>query len=356
VTKLCINGKFLCQQITGTQRYAHEVLHQFDELLKEEAYKDISIEILVPRSATKVPAYRNLTVRAVGRLSGTLWEQLDLPRFCGGHCLFTPSGSSPLMYRHNAITMHDASVFAMPEGYSLPYRMWYRLLYRTLGRTARVIFTVSHFSKAEIVRWCGARADRIVVTYLGADHIAPIEADLPSFERLGITGRYLLTASSNKPNKNFARTVEAISFLDSVRMPFIIAGGSDSKVYGKDQALPAGALPLGYVTNETLKALYENAECFVFASLYEGFGLPPLEAASCGCPIVLARSSSLEELFGDVATFCDPYSSESIAAAIRTSLQSPPASKEELMEFAQEFRWEKCARQTLDTLRSVSRA
>lgn len=348
-----INGKFYGQPITGTQRYARELTAEFDKLLSEEPYKDIAIEVLVPNSVREIPEYVNLRVRRVGRGSGTIWEQLELPRYCRGGLLLTTSGGAPLLYARNVITIHDASVYAMPEGYSLAYRIWYQLLYRSMARRAVRVLTVSSFSKSEIVRWCGGRPENIVVTHLGSEHFCRLESDATTLERMGISGKFVLAASSHKPNKNFDRTAKAFEQLALSDVQFVIAGGRDAKVYGAGSALSAAVRDVGYVSDRELKALYEGASCFVFASLYEGFGLPPLEAMSCGCPVVVARAASLPELFEGKAIFCDPYSPDEIAAAIDRTLKAPAITAEESQAFAKSFSWRRCAEQTLDVLLSL---
>jgi glycosyltransferase involved in cell wall biosynthesis len=111
---------------------------------------------------------------------------------------------------------------------------------------------------------------------------------------------------------------------------------------------------LGYVTDPELKALYENASCFVFPSLYEGFGLPPLEAMSSGCPVVVSRAGSLPELFDGVAFFCDPYDPEDIATAIQRAVESPRSAAGDLKAFARKFSWATCAGQTLEAIKGFA--
>jgi glycosyltransferase involved in cell wall biosynthesis len=352
VKTIYINGKFFCQQTTGTQRYAHELLNQFDRLLSE-GDRAIAVEILVPRCARLIPQYRNLRVRLVGRMSGTAWEQLDLPRFCDGKVLFTLSGGAPILHSRNVVTIHDAAVVASPAGYSRAYRMWHANVCRRMAHEAEHIFTVSNFSKSEIVRWYGASPERISVTYLGSDHFSSIEADSSALARFGISGRYILAAGVRNPNKNFDRIMQSVHSYDVSGTPLVIAGGRDSKVYGETAKLPDGVRALGHVTDAELKALYENAACFVFASLYEGFGLPPLEAMASGCPVVVSRIASLPEIFNGATFFCDPYDPKDIASAIRSAIESPPP-VHQLKEFARKFTWEKCARETLDTIRSLA--
>jgi glycosyltransferase involved in cell wall biosynthesis len=349
VTKIYINGKFFCQRITGTQRYARELLSQLDKILSAEDRK-VDIEILVPNCVRSMPQYSTLQVRTVGRLSGTKWEQIELPRYCRGELLFTLSGGAPLLHPRNVVTIHDAAVIAAPSGYSLAYRLWHRNVCRRMARTAEHIFTNSIFSKSEIVKWYGAAPDNISVTYLGSDHFLRLESDASVLTRFGISGKYVLAVSSHNPNKNFRRVVEAIRHLSATGTQLVIAGAHDSRVYRQNLKLPDGARTLGYVSDPELKALYENAACFVFASLYEGFGLPPLEAMTCGCPVVVSRAASLPELLDGAAIFCDPYDPEDIAAAIQRAFQAPPGAANKLKTFAMKFSWEKCARETLEVL------
>jgi glycosyltransferase involved in cell wall biosynthesis len=107
---------------------------------------------------------------------------------------------------------------------------------------------------------------------------------------------------------------------------------------------------LGFVNDNELRTLYENAACFVFPSFYEGFGLPPLEAIAVGCPVVIARAASLPEVFGDVAAYCDPYSPLDIARRISYVLQGERPSRESLWARAARFTWEDCALKTWSIL------
>jgi glycosyltransferase involved in cell wall biosynthesis len=349
VKKICINGKFFSQRTTGTQRYARELLREFDRILAQEGREDIAIEILVPRDAILIPDYVNLKVRVVGKMTGMIWEQLELPRFCNGQLLVTLSGGAPLLHPRNVITIHDTSVFAAPDGYSLAFRTWYRALYKWMARKADLVLTVSNFSKLEIVKWCGANPAKIEVTYLGSEHLSELEAEPDALAKFGISQPYILAVSSQNPNKNFARIAQALVLYGSGKEQFVIAGGQ-SGIYQKDFKLPREVRTLGHVSDVELKALYMGASCFVFASLYEGFGLPPLEAMACGCPVVVSRVASLLEIFAGVAVFCDPYDPNDIAAAVKQLLQSPPATADELQTFAKTFSWHLCACKTLELL------
>jgi glycosyltransferase involved in cell wall biosynthesis len=352
VTKICINGKFFSQRITGTQRYARELLNQFDNLLCQERYQSLSVEIFVGRDANALPHFKRLQLRVVGRLRGTAWEQIELPHYCKNRLLFTLSGGGPVRHGLNVATIHDAAVVAAPMGYAPSYRFWHRTLCRRMAHTAIHIFANSHFSKSEIIKWYGGDGDTISVSYLGSDHFSRLEADYSALERFDLQQKYILAVSSHNPNKNFHRLVDAFHRLSKDGTQLVIAGGYDDRIYRNGLKLPAGVRQLGYVTDAELKALYEGAVCFVFPSLYEGFGLPPLEAMTTGCPIVVSRTTALAEIFDGAAIFCNPYHPQDIAAAILQAIESPP-SAQRMKSFADSFSWEKCATEALDVLKQV---
>ena len=249
------------------------------------------MEVLVPRSAQSVPQYANLRVRTVGTMSGTCWEQLDLPRYCRGELLLTLSGGAPILHSRNVITIHDAAVFAASGAYSPAYRLWYQQLYRRMARKAERISQPPIFPSRKFVKWCAAPPEKISVTYLGSEHFSNLETDASALPRFGISGRYvLLSAPRIRTRTSSARPRPSSASKKGIGV--VIAGGSDPRIFQRSLDLPTGVRVLGYVSDAELKALYQNAACFVFASLYEGFGLAPLEAISSGCPVVVARAAS----------------------------------------------------------------
>jgi len=357
LTTIYINGRFLSRPITGVQRYSREVLRELDSLL-EDADDTIRVEVLIPRNVNNAPNYRNLAVRKVGILSGHAWEQIELPLYSLRGVLFTPGGGAPLIHPRNIVTIHDASVFAAPSGYSFRYRQWYVFLYRVLCRTAMHILTVSNFSKAEIVAWCGAKPDEITVTYLGSEHANAVPSDNSILQRHNLRKYgYVLAVSSRNPNKNFDGIISALSFLGAPDMEVAIAGNTISHVFKDASFEPSAVKDLGYVTDEELKSLYENAGCFVFPSFYEGFGLPPLEALSLGCPVVVGNVASMPEIFEGMALFCDPHDPRDIAEKIRKALDTcgDSASRMAVSKRAARYKWSICAQKTWKVLRAAAR-
>lgn len=356
--RIAINGRFITQPVTGMQRYAHELLRELDYLLASLPVGSDPVEVLVPRNAGEYPPYKALLIKAVGRFTGQAWEQIELPLFCRGKLLFTPCGGAPVLHDCNVVTIPDAAVFATPNAYSWAYGSWYRWLHTRLGRTARRVITISEFSKSELIRWCDITPSKVSVTQLGCDHMAAQRRDWAVLEKHLLTSSsYVLAVSSRNPNKNFQGVVRAMGFLDGQPVRFVIAGNLNAQVFGESDDLPASVIEVGHVSDAQLCALYERAGCFVFPSFYEGFGLPPLEAMTCGCPVVAADIAVLRETCGDAALFCDPADASSIAERI-AMVMAEGELRQTLIErgriHSQNFRWAKTAAETWNILQTVA--
>lgn len=221
-----------------------------------------------------------------------------------------------ILKKNQVITIHDAAVFSWPAGYSRSFRSWYKFLLPILGRRSKRVIAISEFSKHDLIRHGIATANNISIILEAAFSIA--KADVTILETHGLIKPFLLTVSSMNPNKNFAALVEPIKLLGDVNFDVVISGGSNSRIFG-DVAFEArdAIKSIGYVGDAALRALYENAACFIIWSLYEGFGLPPLEAMSAGCPVIVSRAASLPEVCGDAAIYCNPYRPADIADKIR---------------------------------------
>jgi glycosyltransferase involved in cell wall biosynthesis len=311
-----INGRFLTQRVTGVQRYARETLLELDRTLAKSPPLAQRWILLAPRK-TVLPKLESIVCQNVGRLSGHAWEQLELPHFAREGLLLSFCSTGPLFKRRQIITVHDASVFRVPEAFSWRFRVWYRFLIRHVVARAPRTLAVSNFTAAEIVRWFGGEHDRISVTTEGWQHLARHDADVSVLVEHGLEpGRYVLAVSSPTPNKNFGLVLRAARELGHAGLQFAIAGAADSKVFAASDVESKEIKRLGYVSDAQLKALYEHALCFVFPSRYEGFGIPPLEAMSCGCPVIAARIDAVTEVCGEAAKYFDSGDANALAAQI----------------------------------------
>jgi glycosyltransferase involved in cell wall biosynthesis len=342
-----INGRFLTQAITGVQRYAMELVRALDRQLAAsgELRSRFTMRLVTPAHSDATVNLHHIPTVPVGRLSGQAWEQLELPFYTRGRLLLNLCNTAPLALR-TVVTIHDASVFAVPSAYSPAFLAWYRTLIPLLGRRALRIVTDSRFSQLELSQRAGIPLEKMEVIPLGAEHILQRPADTGILRRLGVDpGRFILAVGSRSPHKNLSAVTTAVSRLGAEGLPLVVAGGTNSRVFASSLA-EGPALAAGYVTDPELRALYENAVCFVYPSLYEGFGLPPLEAMVCGCPAIVARTASLPEVCGDAVMYCDPGDPDDIARSLGMLIQEP-ARREALRQRGRErarcFTWERAS-------------
>jgi len=352
-----VNGRFLCHPVTGVQRYAHEMLTALDKLLTARTVEPVLVTILAPPNAQNLPSWTTLRTRKVGRLTGHLWEQLDLPVHARDGLLFTPCGGAPIVHKRNVITIHDAGPFSTPNAYTFAYRNYYKVLERTLARTALHLITDSQFSRQELIRFTKVPENRISTVPLSGEHILRHALSDTVLANYGLSsGQYILAVGSMNPNKNLEGLVKAYQQLPPSDICLAIAGGSNKSIFKNSIRIAGSIRQLGFVSDADLRTLYQYAGCFVFPSLYEGFGIPPLEALTLGTPVIVSRAASLPEIFGEAATYCDPHSPEDIARQICHVLQNKSPDREAAIQYASHFTWEKCARQTWSILLETLRA
>jgi glycosyltransferase involved in cell wall biosynthesis len=325
--QLFINGRVTSQAVTGVQRYAEELLRALDGELgrPNAAWEAASFSLLVPPDARRLRTFKHISIRQVGRLRGHAWEQLELPWHARGGLLLSLANTGPLMKRHQVATVHDASVFAFPEAYSAAFRMWYQFLLPALGRRVRRVVTDSEFSKAELIRYSHIPADKLKVILLSGEHIRTAQAECGVLTSLGLRPRaYALAVGSQGPHKNFKVIMDSLQYLPARGFDVVVAGGQNRRIFSRAaEPLDPEIKQAGYVSDGELRALYENAGCFVYPSLYEGFGLPPVEAMACGCPVVVSREASLPEVCGNAALYCDARSPASVAEAMQRVMGDP---------------------------------
>jgi glycosyltransferase involved in cell wall biosynthesis len=356
---IAINGRFLTQLATGVQRYAYEIVRAWDVMLERGGIDSAryQIDIVAPRLNKPVSVFRCIPIHQVGFMSGNLWEQLELPWYTRRKLLLNLCNIGPILKLNQAVTIHDASVFAVSNSYTFLFRMKYQLVYLILSKTAKVVFTVSEFSKQELHKYCHIPGTRLYVIYEGCDHFERIIPDTSIFERKQIGDKpYIIAVGSNAIHKNLSILGEVSKLLD-VDIDIIIAGEESLPWFTASPTdLAIGKIiQLGYVTDEELKALFQKAEVFVFPSLYEGFGLPPLEAMVCGCPVVCAKIPVLEEVCGFAAMYYENGDARELAGLISKLLRNE-ALKEEFRakgkKQASKYSWEYSADSTWKILQS----
>jgi glycosyltransferase involved in cell wall biosynthesis len=343
----------LTQRASGVQRFAMEAIKAIDALLDGDyAALKGRIEILAPRNARDFPL-KNIPLRRVGYSSGYAWEQFEFPLNAAGHLLLNLCMLGPLMTKHQLVVVHDATVRALPENFSPRFRAAYGFLLPRLCRRADLTVTVSEFSRGEIGKWYGADIAKMPVCHEGGDHITAVTADPSVLERLGLVGRkFFLGVGVDSANKNIASVVAAFhkARLDDTLL--VLTGAKAPKVFGQiAQIQSEGVRMVGFVRDTDLRTLYEHALALVFPSFYEGFGLPPLEAMTCGCPVIISEQPALVEVCGDVALRCRADDTDGIMRHMQ-ALHSDAGLRARLSaagkERARGFTWAATARSLLD--------
>jgi glycosyltransferase involved in cell wall biosynthesis len=190
----------------------------------------------------------------------------------------------------------------------------------------------------------------------GGEHILREPADVSVIDKFKLSGRrFVLALGSSSPNKNLSAIVKAMHLLEDPDLLLVAAGGGNSRIFAEARVSDPRLISTGYVTDAQIRALFEHASCFVFPSFYEGFGLPPLEAMNCGCPVVVSDRASLPEVCSTAALYCDPADPGTIAAQLRKVLGSD-AAREDLRaagrERAAHFSWDRAARQFNDIVQA----
>ena len=260
-------------------------------------------------------------------------------------------------------TIHDVSYRPHPEWFSYRDRLVLRGgIGMTLSRGASVI-TISQHSKVEIAKYYRLLPERIDVTPVAADPrfrvLAPDALRRDRFLQLGVRSPYVLAVGNLQPRKNLARLVGAYAQLrqaGEIPHQLVLAGKAqwnESNVYEavRRAGIEKDVLFTGYVSEDDLVGLYNGADAFVYPSLYEGFGLPVVEAMACGVPVVTSKTTSIPEVAGDAALLVDPLDTDELAFAIRRVLLDRILNRElreKGMRQSAAFSWEQTARLTWD--------
>ncbi len=339
MSKILANARILRMPMAGIPRYLTELISR----MKQE------VDLVMPRFLE-------------GGLYGHLWEQLILPSKARNRLLWSPANTGPLTVSNQVVTIHDISPLDHPEWFRRSYAGWYRYLIPKLAKRVRKIITVSNFSKERILLHTGVREDKIEVIPLGIsgeffeiDHHA-IDAYR---QRVGLPEKYVLTVGSPSPRKNLSTLFVAWEHIYSKIKDFkLVVAGVSRKVFSQSgfTKIPQGVSLLGFVEDRDLPLLYAGASIFVFPSVYEGFGLPPLEAMAAGVPVIASNLASIPEVVGNAALLINPYDPAAIGDAILRIVEDDSLRKDLISsgkEHASKFNWDRTAEQTSIVLKSL---
>lgn len=354
---LYVNGRFMSQETTGVQRFAHEIVQAWDEMIGsgEIDGKGFPITLLAPPNARQTLSLSHIEIRRVGTSRGWVWEQTELPRFARNGVLFSPCSVGPAFKHEHFVAVHDAIFLDMPENYTAAFRRAYRLLIPILCRNATCIVTVSEYSKARLLARLPLDASHVLVTGSSGEHVLRYPADGNVLTRLGLRpGGFILAVGSLKPVKNFKTVVAAWRKLRDLDLDLVVVGSANPRIFGAAPLERADRVHLvGRAEDGELRTLYEHALCLAFPSLLEGFGLPVAEAMTLGCPVVAARAGAIPEVGGNAVLYCQPLEPEDLADRI-WMLYKDAALRQRLralgFERARTFSWSQIARTIYDAM------
>ncbi len=269
-------------------------------------------------------------------------------------------------------TIHDISYERYPEFFSRREVAQFKATISRSARKARKVLTISESSKRDLVEIYGIPEDKVQVIYLGvgAEFTPEVgsEDKRVTLDKYGINGRYMIAVGNLQPRKNLVRLIEAYTRLRNAQPEFenklVIVG---KKTWKYDPILSfinksrwvEDIIITDYVPKYDLPILYACSDVLIYPSIYEGFGLPPLEAMACGAPVIVSERSALPEVVGDAGIKVNPFDTDAIAAAMALIVSEPDLARRYSIagiERASQFKWSKCASKTLEVYEEVYRA
>jgi glycosyltransferase involved in cell wall biosynthesis len=356
---------------TGIAEYVFALMRAFATMAHEHEFVLFVLEKDLPlfafaTNANLVP----VAERFRAPLQDILWHQLTLPRLARMHhldVLHVPSYRRMLWPKPCALvaTVHDLAPFRIPEKYDRKRMFYGRVVARQLARRQDAIIAISQTTADDMAKFWKLSGQRVAVVHQGVDRerFGPAPAGIAKAvgrERFGLDQPFFLyVARLEHPGKNHLRLITAFEkFRTTTRLPWqLVLAGQDwhgaEVIHSAIQRSPCSAhiRRLGFVTEEDLPMLYRAADAFVYPSLYEGFGLPPVEAMACGCPVICSTRGALGEVVGNGAMLINPEDIDELASAlgcIATEEELRQRLRQSGLERAAHFDWHRTAAQTME--------
>lgn len=334
--KYAFNGYLFSQRQTGVMRYAKQILLGIDKICKKEEFV-----LVVPEYATSVPELKNIQVTKFGLTKGNLWEQKDFVRFLKAYNLesINFNNTMPLTYP-GIIVIHDIAYKLHPEfGDSLHGKIsnvYHRMIFRRAAKSKKPIITVSYFSKYQLIDEYHIDPDRIHVIGNAWQHINEYDFDDSILEINSLVGKeYYFSLGSLSKMKNTSWFIEVAK-----KQPdklFVLTGAKSNNSVDCYK-MPSNVITTGFVTDEQVKSLIRSCKAFIYPSIYDGFGIPPLEALSLGAKVICSNAACLPEVYRNTVHYIDPYNTNVDIDKLLCSKVDEP------MEVLNRYSWDKSAR------------
>tara|TARA_B110000971_G_scaffold165302_1_gene169328 strand:+ start:4152 stop:5195 length:1044 start_codon:yes stop_codon:yes gene_type:complete len=301
---IVVNARFLTQKITGIQRYAIEICNMLPKIIANK-----KLVFVVPNETIINKLDDDKDIIVLGKLKGQLWEQLSLPAFLNKNnnpMLINFMGISPVFYKNKIMFLYDLAYRHHPEWFSYSFQKLYNLLIPISIKNTKILITDSNYVKEDIVNAYKISPSKIDVIYA---------APSKKFINKNLNReKFILTVSSIDPRKNLERVIKAFNKLNSDYKLVIV--GQKNKTFSNigfsAEIMNDSIIFTGYLSDDQLVDIYNRAELFIYGSLFEGFGIPPLEAQACGCACIISNATSLPEVYQSSVEYFNPHSIDNI--------------------------------------------
>ena len=303
--RLYLNGKFYGGAVNGVHRVADRLIRELDRLARSgvaPAHWDRRLR----RPARDHWAPQFSAIRAEPQRLGhtQFWEQALLPIAARGGALASFANLAPRPHPRKLTMVHDAQFRLSPASYPAKLRFGYRALIPWGARSSQVVLTVSDYARDSLATFGIANPARIAVLHNGADHILEVTADSGIISARGLVcGSYCIVFGSAARYKNLKVVFEAFGRADLRHVQLVVIGASRQALAAAGVEAPPTAVFVGGVDDAALRALYEGARCLLYPSRTEGFGLPPVEAMLCHCPVIAAPAGAVPEICRDAICY-----------------------------------------------------
>lgn len=341
---LIINSRFLTQNITGVQRFAIEISKQLKKLLGDK------VQFVSPKNIVHTELAKELDVKIVGNKSGHLWEQIDLPLYLSkknSPMLLNLANTAPLFYKNKIVTVYDLAFYHHPEWFSKKFALFYNFLIPKILRNSKHIFTDSNYVRDDISKSYNIKKEKITTIYGSHSDIFK--------NNINVKEQFVLAVGSIDPRKNLTILIDIFKELKNIKLVIV---GQENRVFSSLDIteLPNNIVFTGYINDDELASLYNKASFFVYPSFFEGFGIPPLEAQACGCPVISSSTTSLPEAGEDSFLYCNPYDKVDIKNKILELTEDDELKKELIQkgfENIKRFSWEESAKKIIDAIEGL---
>ena len=348
MTKYAFNGRFLTKKLTGQERYASELISHLDKICEKREFCVVTSE-----RALYLPKYENIEIVQTGRLKREAWEQFCLGPWLRKHKMKCVNLTTTFPFGHcEVVCIHDASIFEigkmfMHSIYGFLGTLWKMLLCKIAAKKSEKIITVSYYSKNKLNSILGIPKEKIEVVSNAWQHYEEVVRDDSIFERIPENvkkGEYFFSMSSLSPQKNFIWIMEVAKRNPEIQ--FVITGKAEGFTkLGVDNLKTKNLHFTGYLTDGEIKALMSECRAFIHPAIYEGFGIPPIEALSCGAELIVSTATCLPEIYGKSVHYIDPYDYE---VDLNKLLSEPVAPASEVLD---KYNWAREAEKLLSILR-----